>query len=62
LQGETDNGEFSRKVAVNGNGTTAVAGGPMDYASLKANSASTANGIKITVPARGAVMVAIDKR
>jgi len=62
LQGGTDNGEFSRKVSVNGITTTAAAGGPIDYASLKANAAVTTNGIKVTVPARSAVILAIDKK
>lgn len=62
LQGGTDNGEFSRKVLVNGITTTADAGGPADYTTLKAYSALTTNGIKVTVPARGAVILAIDKK
>ncbi|MEO7309479.1 MAG: alpha-L-arabinofuranosidase [Chitinophagaceae bacterium] len=62
LEGASDNGEFSRKVSINGNSTTADAGGPTDYVSVKANSASTASGVKITVPARGAVVVAIEKK
>jgi hypothetical protein len=62
LQGGTDNGDFSRLVSVNGDGATAVAGGPSDYTTLKANSASTANGIIVNVPARGAVVLAIDKQ
>lgn len=62
LEGGTDNGEFSRKVLVNGNTTAAAAGGPVDYTTLKANSALTANGIRVTVPAKGAVILAIDKK
>ncbi len=62
LQGGTDNGEFSRKVIINGSTTTAEAGGPADYAALKAYSTVTSNGIRVTVPARGAVMLVIDKR
>ncbi len=62
LEGDADNGEFSRKVSVNGFGTKAVAGGPSDYATLKARSASTANGIRVTVPAWGTVCVLIDKK
>ena len=62
LEGSTDNGEFSRKVLVNGIGPTAEAGGPDSYNTIKAQSAITTNGIKITVPARGAVFVVVDKK
>lgn len=64
LTGGSDNGEFSRKVFVNGAGpaVTNVAGGPANYMTLGANSALTANGIRVTVPGRAAVFVAIDKQ
>jgi aspartate 1-decarboxylase len=62
LTGGNDNGEFSRKVFVNGKGTSGVAGGPEDYANLKAYSATTQNGIKVTLPARSVVNVMIDKK
>ncbi len=62
LEGGNDNGEFSRKVLINGSGPTLDAGGPVDYATLKARSAFTANGIKITVPARGIVVMSVDKK
>jgi hypothetical protein len=62
LEGSTDNGEFSRKVLVNGNGPVAEAGGPANYNTLKAQSSATTNGVKITVPARGAVFVTVDKK
>lgn len=62
LEGGTDNGEFSRKVLVNGIGPVGDAGGPANYNTLTARSASTANGIKVTVPARGAVILVIDKK
>lgn len=60
--GSNDNGEFSRKVLVNGSGPAGVAGGPASYATLKAFSAVSANGIKVTVPALGAVMLVVDKK
>jgi hypothetical protein len=60
LQGSNDNGEFSRKVLVNGEGPAQAAGGPVDYATLKANAAPASNGIVVTVPARGAVCLAVD--
>lgn len=62
LEGSNDNGEFSRKVLVNGNGPTTDAGGPADYVILKALSALAVNGIKVTVPARGIAVIAIDKK
>jgi hypothetical protein len=60
LEGSNDNGEFSRKVSVNGQGTASVAGGPASYASIKPRSALVANGIKVTVPARGMVTLVVD--
>ena len=63
LEGSNDNGEFSRKVSVNGSGTTLAAGGPADYANLKARSAAVTNGIvRVNVPALGAVFVVMDKK
>ena len=62
LEGSNDNGEFSRKVLVNGSGPAQEAGGPADYATLKARSALTVNGLKVTVPPRGMVVMAVDKK
>lgn len=62
LEGSNDNGEFSRKVLVNGNGPAGDAGGPATYATLKARSAITTGGIKVTIPALGAVMLVVDKK
>ena len=62
LEGSNDNGEFSRKVIVNGFGPKGLAGGPADYASLKAFSASTSKGIKVVVPAYGSVCLVVEKR
>lgn len=62
LTGGTDNGEFSRKVVVNGAGTSGVAGGPDNYTAIKPYSAETTGGIKLTVPARGVVFMVIDKK
>jgi len=62
LTGGTDNGEFSRKVYVNGQGPTELSGGPSGaYASIKPYSASTSGGIKISLPARSVVYLVIDK-
>lgn len=62
LEGSNDNGEFSRKVLVNGAGPAVEAGGPADYATLKAYSATTLNGLKIIVPPLGAVCMVVDKK
>ena len=62
LTGGTDNGEFSRKVFVNGKGSAEPSGGPAtEYTTLKAYSASTQNGIKIGLPARSVAYVVINK-
>jgi hypothetical protein len=62
LEGGDDNGEFSRKVLVNKAGPAGMAGGPADYATLKARSAPTAQGIRLTVPPRGMVTAVIDQK
>ena len=62
LTGGTDNGEFSRKVFVNGRGPTELSGGPAtEYATLRPYGASTTGGIKVSLPARSVVYVLIDK-
>ncbi|MFL5771508.1 MAG: alpha-L-arabinofuranosidase [Flavisolibacter sp.] len=61
LTGGTDNGEFSRKVLVNGTGPTEPSGGPSDYNTLKPFSAATAGGIKVSLPPRSVVYMVIDK-
>jgi len=62
LEGGTDNGEFSRKVLVNGVGPVGDAGGPLNYSVLSARTAKTTNGVKVRVPARGAVILVIDTK
>ncbi|HTE00372.1 MAG TPA: hypothetical protein VK668_13860 [Mucilaginibacter sp.] len=52
---------FSRKVVINGNVTSAASGGPPDFTSIKANSASISGGITVTVPAYGVVYLVADK-
>ncbi|MFL5741547.1 MAG: alpha-L-arabinofuranosidase [Flavisolibacter sp.] len=62
LTGGTDNGEFSRKVYVNGRGPSEISGGPAgSYAGLKAYSALKTNGIVITLPARSVAYMVIGK-
>ncbi len=62
LNGGADNGEFSRKVLVNGQGNALAAGGPDNYAAIPPYVSSTANGVKVPVPARGAVFLVVDKK
>lgn len=62
LQGGTDNGQFSRLVYVNGQGSTLAAGGPTNYTSLVAYAAPTSGGIYVMVPALGAVSMVVDSK
>jgi hypothetical protein len=62
MEGSNDNGEFSGKVFVNGTGPGTIAGGPPDYENIKARSALTSKGIKLTVPAWSAVFVMVDSK
>ncbi len=62
LTGGGDNGEFSRKTLVNGIASSYAAGGPGNYKNIGPNSASTANGIKVTVPGRAAVFLVVAKQ
>jgi len=62
LSGGNDNGEFSRKVLVNGQGPAGAGGGTADYATIKSYAATTSNGIKVTVPARSVVYLVVDKK
>lgn len=61
LTGDTDNGEFSRKVLVNGTGPAGVAGGPADYVNLKANAALCENDIRLSIPPRSATFVLVER-
>jgi hypothetical protein len=62
LTGGTDNGDFSRKVYVNNQGPAEPSGGPANsYSTIKAGSALTQGGVKLSVPARSVVYVVIDK-
>jgi aspartate 1-decarboxylase len=62
LTGGGDNGEFSRKVVINGSATTNAAGGPANYKTVSAYAGSTANGIRVVLPPRSAVFMAIEKK
>lgn len=50
LTGGTDNGNFSRKVFVNGNGPSGDGGGPDNYASLKALGTAVIGDLKFEAP------------
>ncbi|MCF1716691.1 alpha-L-arabinofuranosidase [Flavihumibacter sp. RY-1] len=59
LEGSNDNGEFSRKVLVNGEGPSLAAGGPSNYVQLKARSHPVYEQVKITVPPLSAVILVL---
>lgn len=61
LTGGTDNGDFSRKTYVNGIGNSGVAGGPLNYGSIKAKSSSIDTEIKVEVPALSMLVLLADK-
>ncbi len=50
LTGGTDNGDFSRKVYVNGEGTNLEGGGPSNYGTLEAYGKSIFGDIKVEAP------------
>jgi hypothetical protein len=60
LTGGTDNGDFSRKVVVNGKTTTAEGGGPADYATLKPFGTSISADIKLSLPKYSTVYVVVE--
>jgi hypothetical protein len=51
---------YSRKVYVNGSGPSGVAGGPLNYETLAAQSASTEPGIRVTAPPYSVTYVIAD--
>jgi hypothetical protein len=57
VTGGTDNGEFSRKVYINGNGPSGAAGGPANYTSLTANSSTQQAGITVSAPPRSVIFL-----
>ncbi|GAO44341.1 hypothetical protein [Flavihumibacter petaseus] len=59
LEGGTDNGEFSQKVIINGQGPTGNAGGPANYSTIPAYVSPATDGVVVSIPKRGTVMVAI---
>jgi hypothetical protein len=57
LTGGSDNGAFSGKVLVNGQGPKAGSGGPDNYKGIEAYSSTLENGIKITAPPRSVIFI-----
>jgi hypothetical protein len=55
--GGTDNGNFSRKIYVNGIGPSGVAGGPLNYEAIKANSSTIDTEVKVDVPGYSMVIM-----
>lgn len=60
LTGGTDNGDFSRKVYVNGKTTTLTGGGPSDYANLKPYGTAINGEIKVTLPKYSTVYLLVE--
>lgn len=60
LTGGTDNGEFSLKVLINGEGPGLAAGGPAGFKTIKARSGKAEGGIKFLAPSRSVTFVLID--
>lgn len=61
LTGGTDNGNFSRKVYVNGKGPTGEGGGPANYETLEAFGKSIKGKVKFEAPALSVSYVLISK-
>jgi hypothetical protein len=61
LSGSNDNGEFSGKVLVNGTVPTNATGGPLTYATLKPNSALSNDDVRVTLPARSAMYILVER-
>ena len=61
LHGGNDNGEFSRKVYVNGKTSAEEGGGPSGYMEIPPFSSPAAGGIKVNVPAWGTVFLVVEK-
>jgi hypothetical protein len=58
--GGDDNGAFYRKVFVNGQGPSGVAGGLTGFAGFKAFFAKADNGVKIALPPRSVVRLVVE--
>lgn len=58
--GGTDNGEFSGKVYINGNGPGGANGGPAGYSTLAASASAMQSGIKVSAPPRSVIFLVAD--
>lgn len=61
LTGGSDNGDFSRKVLINGMETDEEGGGPDEYESIPAFASETYGGIKVSLPPLSVVYLLIEK-
>lgn len=62
LTGGSDNGEFSRKVYVNGNTTTAQGGGPENFESIKPKSSLLNGNIKLYLPKYAVIHLIVENK
>ena len=62
LTGGDDNGDFSRKVYLNGFGTTEDGGGPNNYESIRAFASPSEEGVKVVLPSLSAVYLMVEKQ
>ena len=63
MVGGTDNGEFSEKVYINGNGPDiSTIGGPSGYQTLTAVSSSLTRGIKVSAPPRSVIFLVAENK
>ncbi|MDP9079587.1 MAG: alpha-L-arabinofuranosidase [Bacteroidota bacterium] len=62
LTGGTDNGEFSGKVYINGNGPNGANGGPSGYLTLTASSSALQNGIKVSAPPMSVIFIVAESK
>ena len=62
LTGGSDNGEFSRKVFVNGQGPTLPSGGPSNYQTVKARAATISGSINLNLPPRSSTFVVVESK
>ncbi len=60
LTGGNDNGSFSRKEYINGNGPAGISGGPANYTAIQANAAAVSGGIKVNLPPLSVVYLVVE--
>lgn len=62
LTGGSDNGNYSRKVYVNGQTTTADGGGPENYETIKPKATQLSGKIKLTLPKYAVSYLLVEKQ